>query len=1152
MKMKKNRLYLVLIIITIPILVILLSNRKTSILSDAMEVNANNVVYDVALFWGQSNMVGQCSSTAKDIRVTGDNAVFRNYLSAAETSMDKIELFSQLTKIDKDLIEKYTKYNHVNLPMVSVSDGGNLNTVFYFSHTTYINNSSSSPMIPITSATETVGEKLVWGTLYNNSYISCANDDAIAHGLCNNSNNRKLMKCTSNPKGENEVYCSSYPSVQSSGGTNMIPEFGRQYYEKTGHKLIVVMAANGGEELANYLPHNEIINYSPTVSSMNEKSANQFIYESMVKQYVEAMEYLNSKGYKIGNKFYVFNQGRDVRYIKDSLDNSSPQYIDPQTGQPYNKNSYKTIFMTIHNKLKQRLDLDFGVIVESGITTGSADGYLKTGALESIHNARLELASENNDIIMGSSFSYNNFVPKTKSEYNTYRNLISDKFNGRNFESALEISYLSLCVTDPSFDASGNIEDDGKSNAAHFNSAAYSQIGRETALLVTDYLSHSVKYHSNGGTGTIQNQIVYSGTEFILSANVFTREGYTFNGWNTKADGSGTSYSDLQTISGITSDLNLYAQWKANTYKVVFNANNGVGNMGNQSFTYGISKKLNTNSFTREGYTFNGWNTKADGSGTKYENGQNVSNLTAVNNGTVTLYAQWKIIEYTITYNLAGGILSNPKITYNVEDTTFTLGKPTKTGYTFTGWTGSNGNNLQTTVTISKGSTGNKTYNANYKANKYTVTFDSNGGSEPNPKTVSKEYNTAIGQLPTSTKTGYKLKGWFTSKTSGTEVTSSTLVTKNVTYYAIWTPIKYKIRYDSNTGIGTMADDEFTYGVSSALSNNLFTKENYIFNGWNSKKDGSGVVYSDGQNVSNLSSTENGVVVLYAQWIQGEYTISYNLAGGRLTKNNKTAYYSTDETFTLNNPLKEGHIFTGWTGSNGSTPQVTVTIPKGSSGNMSFLANYRKNSYTIKFEYGDIVKEQTLEYGSNITIDPPEIEKTGYTLIGWYDDDGNEFDKNVTVGASNRAYKPRFNANTYRIVFDSNGGTGSMDVQMLTYDNKANLLSNSYSRSGYTFSSWNTEIDGSGKSYSNGEQVLNLLTEDDEEMVLYAIWKLSGNPPTSDDSEEADSQEKKEEQEDVKNPETGAVLNIVLILFLSIIGIILYRLASVKNKFKKV
>ena len=83
-----------------------------------------------------------------------------------------------------------------------------------------------------------------------------------------------------------------------------------------------------------------------------------------------------------------------------------------------------------------------------------------------------------------------------------------------------------------------------------------------------------------------------------------------------------------------------------------------------------------------------------------------------------------------------------------------------------------------------------------------------------------------------------------------------------------------------------------------------------------------------------------------------------------------------------------------------------------------------------------------------------------------------------------------------------------MDVQMLTYDKKANLLSNSYSRSGYTFSSWNTEIDGSGKSYSNGEQVLNLLTEDDEEMVLYAIWKLSGNPPTSDDSEEADSQEK--------------------------------------------
>ena len=96
--------------------------------------------------------------------------------------------------------------------------------------------------------------------------------------------------------------------------------------------------------------------------------------------------------------------------------------------------------------------------------------------------------------------------------------------------------------------------------------------------------------------------------------------------------------------------------------------------MSNQAFTYGTAQKLTANAFTRTGYTFAGWNTKADGSGTSYDNGESVSNLTTTNGGTVTLYAKWTPINYPITYHLNGGTLDTDKNSYTIESPDITLG----------------------------------------------------------------------------------------------------------------------------------------------------------------------------------------------------------------------------------------------------------------------------------------------------------------------------------------------------------------------------------------------------------------------------------------------------------------------------------------------
>ncbi|MBV7392412.1 InlB B-repeat-containing protein [Enterococcus sp. ALS3] len=167
---------------------------------------------------------------------------------------------------------------------------------------------------------------------------------------------------------------------------------------------------------------------------------------------------------------------------------------------------------------------------------------------------------------------------------------------------------------------------------------------------------YSVIFHSNNGSGVYSQQYLTYGVETNLSANTFTNNGATFIGWNTQPDGSGESYEDKQEVSSLSTDfggtVTLYAQWTANNYIVKYDANTGTGTMDDQTFTYDVGQNLITNTFTKTGYTFTGWNTAADGSVTTYTDGQSVTNLTTASGGTVTLYAQWKANteRATVTY----------------------------------------------------------------------------------------------------------------------------------------------------------------------------------------------------------------------------------------------------------------------------------------------------------------------------------------------------------------------------------------------------------------------------------------------------------------------------------------------------------------------
>lgn len=164
--------------------------------------------------------------------------------------------------------------------------------------------------------------------------------------------------------------------------------------------------------------------------------------------------------------------------------------------------------------------------------------------------------------------------------------------------------------------------------------------------------TYTVKYHKNGGTGTVTTPVTYTvGVEQALSdGSKLTRTGYDFVGWAKSKTATEPEFGNEQVVVDIAeagATLTLYAVWKPHTYYVEYRANGGDGTMPNQEFTYGVAQNLSANTFTREDYSFVGWS-KNGTSTVSYDDQESVKNLTTSNDATVVLYAVWKRDPITV------------------------------------------------------------------------------------------------------------------------------------------------------------------------------------------------------------------------------------------------------------------------------------------------------------------------------------------------------------------------------------------------------------------------------------------------------------------------------------------------------------------------
>ncbi|HSN01876.1 MAG TPA: InlB B-repeat-containing protein [Acidimicrobiales bacterium] len=567
----------------------------------------------------------------------------------------------------------------------------------------------------------------------------------------------------------------------------------------------------------------------------------------------------------------------------------------------------------------------------------------------------------------------------------------------------------------------------------------------------------------------------------------FSDAGYTFSDWSTAADGPGVTYTDGEVYS-FASDLVLYAQWAENHVTFFENASVSdtvsavqLGTSSSSLTSFGVLSPT----FVKPGFTFAGWNTRADGSGVAYADGSTY-NFAA---GSIQLFAQWSPSSYVVSYDANGGSVSPSSATYSTGSTPLTLPTPTEAGYAFVGWfSAATGGTLVGAAGGSYSPSSSLTLYAQWTPLVDTVTLAANGGSV-NPATMSFATGSAPLILPTPTYPGYSFTGWFSAPTGGTLVGaagSSFSPTSSLTLFAQWTADTYAVTFDANGGSVAVGSLTFTSG-SSPLALPTPVRAGYASDGWFSAPSGGTLIGMGGASFSPSAS-----VTLYAQWTPDTYTVTYVGDGATVTPSS-TPYTTGSSPLTLPTSTNAGYTFDGWFSSpTGGTLIGAGGAPYTPTASTTLFAQWTPGTYVVDFVAdGGTPATSSLSFTTGTTpMILPAPTLTGSDFIGWFSAPTG----GTLVGTAGMALTPtapttlyaQWRAQpTFTITFVSNGvATNVSPLQGLVGSAVTIPASATLSLAGYTFAGWNTNADGSGVSYAAGQSVAPAAS-----LTLYAQWR---------------------------------------------------------------
>ena len=502
---------------------------------------------------------------------------------------------------------------------------------------------------------------------------------------------------------------------------------------------------------------------------------------------------------------------------------------------------------------------------------------------------------------------------------------------------------------------------------------------------------------------------------------------YNFTGW---FDGEDKwLFNDALNPSKVTSKTTLTAQWKLNTYNVDVTirldntAWNGltVSLVVDDDMTYPLSETNSNGVHSSSGIPSGTYTIKFTYGGVLYTNTLSVS-ASDTNAATLTYW--------TVTFDYTYDNISTKNIVLDGN----TLTEPedvTREHYDFKGWFTDKEWSDDKKWDFKTPVKATQTLYAKWEAKKYTITFDSNGGSEV--KSITAAYGALISKpTPDPTKTGYTFTGWFKESDFQNEWAFETnKVTSDTTLYAKWGLDLYSIKYfDGSREITDLTPKEYNVNSGYITLPTSATKTGYTFAGWYDNADLSG------NTVTLIPAQSTGNKEFYAKWTPITYSVVFNANGGEGNMENQSFTYDAAQNLITNSFTKTGYKFLGWSLDEDATEakyadQASVSNLASENGStVTLYAVWQINQYTITFNSngGSAVASTTQNYGTAVEKPTPDPTREGYTFTGWYTDDGtfsNEYSF-TTMPAENITLYAKWTKTSYSITYPQNPTGGSV------------------------------------------------------------------------------------------------------------------------------
>lgn len=583
---------------------------------------------------------------------------------------------------------------------------------------------------------------------------------------------------------------------------------------------------------------------------------------------------------------------------------------------------------------------------------------------------------------------------------------------------------------------------------------------------IKTYVVNVVSDDTTKGTVSPAGQTIEHGKNATVTAT--RKTGYKLEGWynGTTKVSSSTTYTFAP-----TANITLTAKWSVYNITIPVSVSpTGAGTTSPSPFTGQEGSDMSITATPATGYEFAYWTDGVDN--THYVNNPQQVRMLSVK----TLTAYFTLKSYTVTWNANGGTVSPASTTKTHGSTLGTLPTPTRTStaeysYTFAGWftAATGGTQITTSTTVTK----NVTYYAHWTATKrsYTATFNGNGGDTPSPSTITKEYNTALGTLPTCTRTGYTFLGWYTASSGGTKISTTTVVTKDITYYAQWSINSYTLTFNPNGGTVTPTSKDLEYnsdyGTLPTPTRTSDAQYTYTFAGWYTAATG-------GTQVTAATKMAAKDTTVYAHWTSNiqSYTVSYQTTYGTLNRTSQSIAYNSTGSCTLtmpDNTAEFTYTFVGWyTAANGGGTKVGSELTLETPAIKQTVTYYayvtrstRSYTHTFNANGGETVSPATITKAYNTALGTlPTVSRTGYTFVGWFDTSaasGGTQATTATKVTGTKTWYARWSINSYTWTFDANGGTGNT-TKTLNYNsiltvlptaNRDSTVANDYSFDGW-------------------------------------------------------------------------------------------------------